>query len=363
MADLCVLSLNLEGIAGKLELSFPDVTELLRCSGAHEGALSLLHRYPSGLAGHGLLLVVESDEYGFDRSVMDFLRIMDRRCPTFWDESVVGLLVCSSSIDFTKSQSNHLIYLLNRRGAAFPGHPVVEVIEGLMNFRTWQNHLALPREEILHMQLHRLLSRISQTAETQPWRCGATNILVVHASDRSRSNTWTLWQMVRQKLNDQGFKPIIVELDFSGQYIDDCSACSFERCLAFGQINSCLHQDQVSRELYSALQQASDVVWLAPNYNDALSGRLSSIINRLSAPYRQNPFYDKRTHSIVVSGNSGCNSVHSQLIGALTVNKGFLLPPKATLSAIANDPRDVLSYPHIEELAERFALNLCNQID
>ncbi len=86
-----------------------------------------------------------------------------------------------------------------------------------------------------------------------------------------------------------------------------------------------------------------------------MSANLAALINRLTALYRRVNFYNKRIYSVVVSGNSGSDSVTNQLLGALNINKGFQLPPQFALTEIANDPGHILNVEDIDEKAKVFA--------
>ncbi len=109
------------------------------------------------------------------------------------------------------------------------------------------------------------------------------------------------------------------------------------------------------QEVYPALRDADALVMLCPNYNDALSANLTACINRLTALYRTTPFSGKALFGIVVSGYSGGDLVAGQLIGALCMNKGFWLPPRACLLETANDAGTALSLPGIRERLAQFA--------
>ena len=43
---------------------------------------------------------------------------------------------------------------------------------------------------------------------------------------------------------------------------------------------------------------------LCANYNDALAANLTAFVNRLTALFRQNRFYEKRLFALIVSGYS-----------------------------------------------------------
>ena len=115
-------------------------------------------------------------------------------------------------------------------------------------------------------------------------------------------------------------------------------------------------------EIFPAIERSDAIVWLCPNYNDAISANLAAVINRLTALYRRVPFYSKTVFSIIVSGNSGSDSVARQLANALCINKGFNLPPRFALMATANDPGEAEKIEGIEEAARGFAENMLKEI-
>ena len=108
-------------------------------------------------------------------------------------------------------------------------------------------------------------------------------------------------------------------------------------------------------QVYPAIREADAVVLLCPNYNDALSANLTACINRLTALYRTVSFQEKAVFAVVVSGYSGSDIVASQVLGALSMNKGFRLPPEFCLMETANDAGTAVLLPGIEERLDRFA--------
>ena len=80
-------------------------------------------------------------------------------------------------------------------------------------------------------------------------------------------------------------------------------------------------------EVYPAVRRCDALVMLCANYNDALSANLTACVNRLTALFRQQRFYEKRLFGLVVSGYSGGDLLARQLISALNMNKSFFLPP------------------------------------
>ena len=94
---------------------------------------------------------------------------------------------------------------------------------------------------------------------------------------------------------------------------------------------------------------------LCPNYNDALSANLTACVNRLTALFRQQRFYDKALFAIVVSGYSGGDIVARQLIDGLNMNKSFYLPARFAMIETANDPGEALALSGIDTRLDDFA--------
>lgn len=109
------------------------------------------------------------------------------------------------------------------------------------------------------------------------------------------------------------------------------------------------------QEVFPAVEECDALVLLCPNYNDSIAANLMAVINRLTALYRQMSFYNKALFGVVVSGNSGNDTVARQLLGALNINKGFRLPPEFVLMEIANDPGSIKRVQDIRERARIFA--------
>ena len=174
-------------------------------------------------------------------------------------------------------------------------------------------------------------------------------ILVLHAGHKGISNTLMLWDLIKERLITKGNVSLIIdELHVEEGKITDCYGCSFETCTYYSLEKSCFYGGFVVESLFPMIEQADIVVWICPNYNDAISAKLMAVINRLTALYRKISFQDKYILAVVVSGNSGNDSVTGQLIGALHINKGFRLPPNFVSMAIANDPGDILQVENLD---------------
>ena len=108
-------------------------------------------------------------------------------------------------------------------------------------------------------------------------------------------------------------------------------------------------------KVYPAIARGDILVLICPNYNDSVSANIMAFINRLTALFRTNDFSRKRFYALVVSGYSGGDIVAQQVIGAINMNKNFILPAKFALMATANNPGSVLEIDDIDEQAAEFA--------
>lgn len=302
-----------------------------------------------------LVFVAELDKAGF---CLPILGLFSKLYESFSDPlsgSEGILLIHSSSELYTKSSAASIIFLANRLGCSFMGHPVAEATSNLNNFSTWQKALNLPLEEICLEQCRKLGKRF---INDMPVKKTDPKILVLHASSRATSNTLLLWNMIKSNLHGC----IINELHVENGRVKDCIGCSFKTCMHYSAQSSCFYGGFMVEEIYPAIEKADAVIWICPNYNDALSANLTAVINRMTALYRKTPFYDKTLFSVIVSGNSGSDSVAKQLLNALNINKGFRLPPNFTIMETANDPRSILSVYNIEGKAENFAKSILNEV-
>lgn len=256
---------------------------------------------------------------------------------------------------YTKRASQDLINIANSLGCRFLGHSVIETIEELKNFRTWQISIHKSLEEIRNdlciEQVQRLIKFNNKSIVNK-------KVLVLHASSHKTSNTLMLWELIQKNLIECDINVFHVE---NGSIID-CKGCDFKTCNHYSKQKSCFYGGTVIKEIIPAIEEAEIIVWICPNYNDAISANLTALINRLTALYRRSNFYDKRIFAVIVSGNSGSDSVANQLIGALNINKGFQLPPNFAIMEIANDPGSIMEVKDIEEKAKKMAEQINKEI-
>ncbi len=261
------------------------------------------------------------------------------------------MLLASPNELFTKSYAQTLIFLTNRLGCSFPGHSLVEVTGEYRNLRVGQKTMNISLEDISQGLSRRQGIRLIQD---DPVLLRNPRILALHASSRKTSNTVMLWDMICSYLNHCQ----VEELNVDKGMVLDCRGCDYKECTHFSQQNSCFYGGVVIKDILPAIEKADALVWICPNYNDAISANLMAVINRMTALYRKVSFYRKSLFSVIVSGNSGSDSVARQLIGALNINKGFRLPPYFSIMATAN----IRNVPGIEEEVKLFARNMLQEI-
>lgn len=302
-----------------------------------------------------ILFVINLGEDGINLEYHKFLRAM-RRSPDCLQDCVGAVLIDGQSELYTKDAGRELVFTANQCGCIFPGKPLVEGTASLDNFlvqaRNWET-------DRMGAYLKSAAILIEQLCGFQLPKHRKPQILAVHASNRETSNTLTLWRKVRTYLEQDC---TIQEISLQNGTITDCTGCAFNTCKHFGELCSCFYGGVMVEEVYPAILDCDALVMICPNYNDALSANLSAFINRLTALFSQVRFYDKALFAIVVSGYSGGDIVAKQVLGALNMNKTFLLPANFALFATANDPFSIEKIDHIDDEAEAFAQNILRQL-
>ncbi len=339
---------------GKISDSFAEVVKIAT-ENYQLTVIKTIQNFPVDLQNKKIVFAVELDECGFNIPLFEiFLKLKERG-----DDSLLGsravVIIRSSSELFTKSTAQKIIFLTNQMGCRFPGHPVVEATCNLNNFLTWQKTYNLSLIEIYQKQARELVKKLF---EENLKIINRPKMLVLHSSFFKTSNTLTLWKMVKENLNGEDIKELHVE---NGTVVD-CRGCSYKTCIHYSEEKSCFYGGIMVKEIFPAIEKADCIIWLCPNYNDAISAKLMAVINRMTVLYKRVKFGNKTIFSIVVSGNSGSDCVVKQLIGALNINKGFRLPPYFALTAIANDPGFVKGIPGIDKRVKKFAENIRREI-
>lgn len=269
--------------------------------------------------------------------------------PGCLDGSIGGMVVDGRGELFTKSVARQLAFALNTAGCTLPGRALVEATGTLCNFNTISRVNGVDTLTAYEKSVASLAARVRDFRMPVVER---PDILVVHASSRSTSNSILLWEMVKAKL---GSSVEVREISLRNGAVIDCRGCSYETCLHFGEHGDCLYGGVMVDQVYPAILKCDTLVMICPNYNDAVSANITAFINRLTALFRSNDFSSKRVFALVVSGYSGGDIVAGQIIGAMNFNKNFILQDGAIMAETANDPRSILECDGIRDRAEDMA--------
>ena len=299
------------------------------------------------LRGRRLLFAVALDEGGCNEAYYRMLSRL-RRSLTLLEDCVAGVVVTGVGEFYTKDVARDMVFAANQSGCAFLGRPLVEATGSLRNFRTQAQIGGTDEVTAFHAAVAELIERLTVWEKPAPIR----HVLALHASQRSTSNTLALWELVKSALPAT---VTVEEICLRNGTMADCNGCSYTACLHFGEQGGCFYGGPMVDEVYPAVRRCDALVMLCANYNDALAANLTAFINRLTALFRQNRFYDKRLFGLVVSGYSGGDLLARQLISALNMNKSFFLPPHFCLLETANERGSLVKLPHIGEEAAQFA--------
>lgn len=296
-----------------------------------------------------ILFALEVGFTGYDIPMLNFFEKLKYEDEKLFHGSTAALLVHSNTELGTKGAAQDVIFLSNNLGCSFIGKPLVEATSSLRNFLTWQKNIQLPLEEVCIDLCNKLGKRLFEYKDSSSK--DNTKVTVLYSSPNKFSNTLELWNMISRHLTSLNIKEIEIE---DGK-VQDCKGCSYKLCMHYSKQNSCFYGGVMIEDVLPSIEESDSIIWLCPNYNDAIAANLTATINRLTVLYNKIKFYDKSMFGVIVSGNSGGDSVAKQLIGALNINKGFRLPPYATITETANDPQAIFKVEGIEKRAETFA--------
>lgn len=339
-----------EGLAG---VRLQEVTEVSQLEDMTDESGRLA---PEGWTGkHLALFAIDLGEYGVN---LEYTRLLGwlRSHPKSLEGWTGGVTADADSDLYTKSAARELVFTANRAGCAFVGRPLVEGTKTLSNFAIVASNLGT---DLYGAYVESIKLLVKEMAKSQkPDKERKRELLVLHASSHKSSNTYAVWQGVKQYLTDIS----ITEIGLRNGTLADCSGCPYKMCLHFGERGSCFYGGVMVENVYPAVKKADGILLLAPNYNDALSANLTAFINRLTALFRTTRFYDKKLFGIVVSGYSGSDLIAEQMIAALNMNKTFYLPGHFAMLETANHPGEAMKLPRIEERMRQYTKRIQNNL-
>ena len=311
-----------------------------------------------GLTGKKILFAAALGNDGMYGSLFSMLRMIRKQDADHtrireWQrgclkDSTGAVLIDASTEQYTKSTGREIVRTANAAGCRFVGRPLVEGTGSLKNYLVQAKNRNCSLEEAYFYAAQELVDRLMNP---EPCR-GKDQILCVHSCDPSTSNTFWLWNQVKEKLPST---IEVQEISLRDEPIMDCAGCSYETCMYFSRNLACFYGGEMVDEVYPALDSCKALMLLCPNYNDALGANLTAFINRLTAPFRRKPFKDKQLFALIVSGYSGSDIIECQLIDALNMNKSFQLPGNFALTETANMAGSIAKIPNIQEKIESYA--------
>lgn len=307
------------------------------------------------LRGRRLLFAVAVDDGGPDAAFYAFLRRLrqERDCLS---GAIACVVVDGSTELYTKSAAQELVLSANQAGCCFPGKPLIEATGSLYNQHIQARNRGLSWQETYAVRVRELAQRLQSY---EPPRFRRPKVLLLHASDQKRSNTLALGQAVCRHLEDVCQ---IRQIQLLNGAVHDCRGCGYHACLHFAESDTCFYGGMVSDEVLPAVREADMLLFLCPNYNDAISANLMALINRMTGLVLKQDLRDTYLAAVVVSGYSGSDLVARQLLGAMVLNRGCALPPYFCLMQTANDPGDAMKASGVEERVERYALRLKREL-
>lgn len=302
-----------------------------------------------------ILMFCVLDEVGMNDSLQAMRRVF-RLMRGALSGSVAALIVDGASELDTKDVARDIAFDMNACGAMLLPKCLAEGTGSLQNYEL--------RAEKENCSLHEayikaVLWVASRLNDFEPPRVsGASrvpNILCVHAGDRATSNTMYLWSLVKEGLGDGAD---ISEICLRDGALPDCRGCGVKSCTYFSENRGCYYGGIMVESVYPALMACDALVMLAPNYNDALSANLTAMINRMTALSSKEEFTNKYLFALVVSGYSGSDLLMRQMIGALGMNRSFIIPGGFAMHKTAYHPGDLEKNQGIIDEAENFARHM-----
>ena len=303
------------------------------------------------LSGERVLFAIGLSEHGLDTDLAALISFL-RANPRALEGAIGAMIIDGAGECYTKQAADMLALAANLAGCLFPGKPLVEATGSLGNWR-----VQAIRRGVMPAQAYREAARelVCRLAAFEPRAIEKPNLLLLHASDQATSNTLQIGRAIVQKLQPACS---IREISLQNGAIYDCRGCSYKTCAHFARQNSCFYGGVITDDVYPAVSECDALLLLCPNYNDSVSANILAFINRLTSLLVYNSLYDKYLYAVVVSGYSGGDIVAQQVLGALCLNKTFMLPPRFCFMHTANDPGEAMRAEGMQDRIERFAAQM-----
>lgn len=324
------------------------------CAVTEHALAGLPHRYlplDAPLQNRQVLFALAVDEGGMDTPTLALLRRL-RTEPEAMRGSYGAVIVDGTGELYTKQLAQDFVLAANTAGCAFPGKPLVEGTGSLYNQHISAKRRGLTTEQAYFARARELAATL---AAFQPPKFARPRLLVLHSSEHGRSGTLWMGEEICRRLSDICE---ITEVSLQNGTIHDCRGCTYKTCLHFAASGGCFYGGAIAETVLPAIRQSDAMLFLCPNYNDAVSANVAALFNRLTSLLLQCTLSEKYLFGIVVSGFSGSDLVARQLLGAMCLNKTAILPPQFCLTETANDLATLRALPGMETTLERFAAHI-----
>jgi len=333
-----------------IDIVMPKVNPRL-CEALSNALPSVEHRFvpiDAELKNSRVLFALSCDEHGMEGETLRLLRRLrsEKNC---LQGSIGSVIVDGEGELYTKQLGQDMVLAANLAGCLFPGKPLVEGTKSLYNHHIMASRRGLSWQETYFVRIRELVERLSTFS---PPKFDRPKILVLHASESGRSSTLWLWSKMKEILLAHCE---IREISLQNGTIHDCRGCSYHACLHFSKNNTCFYGGAISETVLPAIRESNALVFLCPNYNDAVGANITALFNRLTSLLLHSDLYDKYLFGVVVSGFSGSDLVARQLLGAMCLNKTAMLPPCFCMMQTANDLEAIQALDSIETQIEAYA--------
>ena len=222
-----------------------------------------------------ILFAIELGNSGINIEHMTMLTKIRLSGSDFMHKSIGGIIISSDNELFSRSVARQTIFYANMAGCMFPGKPLSEATGSLRNFSTQQiiTEGSGSLEDILMSDCKNVVDRIMKKNKRNP------KILALYSGNYKSSNTYALWNMVKENLQDCQINEIHIE---NGSVVD-CKGCSYKACKHYSKSTNCFYGGIMVEEIYPAIIDCDVLMMLCPNYNDSITANMSAVINRLTA--------------------------------------------------------------------------------
>lgn len=307
------------------------------------------------LAGRRVLFALAVGACGPDAEICELIAHL-RAHPDAMEGAIGAMLVDGAGELYTKQTADQLTLAANLAGCLFPGKPLVEATGSLENWRVQSRRRGVEPGTAYRQAARELAARLR---DFTPPKFTRPRVLLLHASDHATSNTLQMGGAICERLRTACD---VRELSLQNGAVFDCRGCSYTTCAHYAAQNSCFYGGSIVSEVHPALTESDALLLLCPNYNDSVSANILAFINRLTSLLVFNTLYEKYLYAVVVSGYSGSDLVAQQVLGALCLNKTFMLPPRFCLLETANDPGDAMRAEGARERIDAFSKRMADML-